>query len=108
MIEATAIEIDPLVLEAQVKTDLVTSVTDQLQITLDVLQAKGTALSAPLEAARIERDAYYSANAAVFAAAQALDNKVAVLQSDPQLNEVNQAIAACARALGTLFANQSK
>lgn len=108
MTEPTSIDVvavDEAAQALSVKTSIVADVMTQLRSTFDALQAHRTDLIAPLEAARAERDTYYQLNIRVFEKATELDNKVAVLQSDPQLNEVEQAISATAKALGGLRMN---
>lgn len=102
---AQALVVDEAAQAEAVKTSIVTDVMAQLQSTFSVLQAHREELIAPLEAARAERDDFYRLNIRLFEKATELDNKVKVLQSDPQLNEVEQAISATAKALGGLRMN---
>lgn len=99
------VAVDEAAQAAAVKTNIVASVMEQLRATFDALQAHRAELVAPLEAARAERDDYYRLNIRLFEKGFELDNKVMVLQSDPQLNEVEQAISATAKALGGLRMN---
>ena len=83
-----------------VKESIITDTKALLQQHFNSIQAKLAEYKAPLEQARAARDEFVALNVRTFEERERLDTAIAVLQSDPVLSELEQALSATAKALG--------